>query len=75
MELRLAKVIKNNKKEFYRHIDHKRKAKESVPPLIKKKGELVMTDMEKDGRLRYSTSLPQSSLVVRLPKSFDFLNL
>lgn len=47
MELRLAKVIKNNKKEFYRHIDHKRKAKESVPPPRDEKGGQVTTDREK----------------------------
>ena len=70
MELRLAKDAKNNKKEFYRYSAQKRKAKENVSPLIKKEGELVITDT------RYSTtSLPQSSLPVRLPMALFSLGL
>lgn len=34
MRLNLAKNVKNDKKGFYRYISQKRKAEESVPPLI-----------------------------------------
>ena len=37
---------KNNKKGFYRYIGHKRKTKESVPPLKNEDGELVTTNVE-----------------------------
>ena len=47
MELSLARDAKSNRKRFYRYMAQKRKAKESVPPLMDEKGELVMTDMEK----------------------------
>ncbi|KFQ62135.1 hypothetical protein N334_11299, partial [Pelecanus crispus] len=47
MELNLARDVKNNKKGFYRYVNHKRKVKESVPPLMNKKGNLVSTDEEK----------------------------
>ena len=47
MELSLARDAKNNRKRFYRYIAQKRKAKESVLPLMDEKGELVMTDMGK----------------------------
>ena len=45
MELNLARDVKN-KKGFYRYIDQKRQAKESVLTLINEKGELATTDME-----------------------------
>jgi len=32
LELNLARDAKNNKKVFYRHVNQKRKVKESVPP-------------------------------------------
>lgn len=32
---------------FYRYTDHKRMAKENVPPLVNKKGEPATTDTEK----------------------------
>jgi len=32
LELNLASNAKNNKKGFYRYVNQKRKAKESVPP-------------------------------------------
>ena len=47
MELNLARDVKDNKKQFYRYIGRKRQAKESVPPLMKGKGELASSDMEK----------------------------
>ncbi|KFQ62499.1 hypothetical protein N334_03741, partial [Pelecanus crispus] len=47
MELNLARDVKNNKQGFYRYINQKRKVKESIPPLMNKKGELVSTDEEK----------------------------
>ena len=46
-ELNLAREAKNNKKGFYRYIGQKRKARESVPPPINEKGELITTNMEK----------------------------
>ena len=46
-ELNLARVVKNNKKGFYRYIGRRRQAKESVPHLINKMGVLASSDMEK----------------------------
>ena len=46
MELNLARDAKNNKKEFYRYIGQRRKANESVPPLMDDTGELVTKDVE-----------------------------
>ena len=56
MKLSFARVAKNNK-GFYRHIRQKRKAKDSVPPLMDEKGELVTTDMEKAEVLNFFTSV------------------
>ncbi len=47
MELNLARDVKDNKKGFYRYIDRKRQAKESVPHLMKGNGELASSDIEK----------------------------
>ena len=47
LELSLAGDENNNRKRFCRYVAQKRKAKESVPPLMDEKGELIMTDMEK----------------------------
>ncbi|KAK4809167.1 hypothetical protein QYF61_006425 [Mycteria americana] len=47
LELNLARDANNNKKGFYRYINQKRKAKESVPPLLNKNGDLASTDEEK----------------------------
>ncbi|KFQ91096.1 hypothetical protein Y956_15163, partial [Nipponia nippon] len=47
LDLNLTRDAKNNKKGFYRHVNQKRKVKESVPPLISKSGELVTMDEEK----------------------------
>ena len=47
MELNLARDVKRNKKGFYRYTGQKRQAKESAPPLINGKGELVIIDTEK----------------------------
>ena len=41
MELHLARDVKDNKKGFYRYIGRRRRAKESVPPLMKGNGELA----------------------------------
>lgn len=49
MELSLVSDVKNNKKEFYRCIDKKRKSKESMPPLINKKNWLQLIQR----RLKY----------------------
>ncbi|KFR07567.1 hypothetical protein Y956_13278, partial [Nipponia nippon] len=46
LEPNLARDAKNNKKGFYRHINQKRKVKESVPPLMSRSGELMTTDEE-----------------------------
>lgn len=46
MEPNLERDAKNNK-GFYRYIDHERKNKENVPPLINEKEELVTADTEK----------------------------
>ncbi|KFM11756.1 hypothetical protein AS27_15251, partial [Aptenodytes forsteri] len=47
IELNLARDAKNNNKGFYRYVSQKRKAKETVPPLMSKTGKLVTTDEEK----------------------------
>ena len=46
MELNLARDVKNSK-GFLRYTGQKRQTKESVPHLIKKKGKLPSSDMEK----------------------------
>lgn len=62
----MAKDANNNKKGFYKYIGQKRKARESIHPLINEKLELVMTSMEKADVLNF---LPQSSLPARLLRS------
>jgi len=47
MELNFARDAKNNKKGFYRYVSQKRKAKESVLPLMTKNDKLVTTDKQK----------------------------
>ena len=47
MELNLVRDVKDSKKGFYRYIDRKRQAKESVPHLMKGNGELASPDIEK----------------------------
>ena len=75
MELSLARDAQNNRKRFYRYIAQKRKAKESVPPLMDEKGELVMTDMEKAEGLSnvFSSVFPasQASQVFHFPEPID----
>ena len=46
MELNLVKDVKD-KKGFYRYIGRRRRAKESVPPLMKGNRELASSDIEK----------------------------
>ena len=46
-ELNMVRVVKNNKRGFYRYTGQNRQAKESVPPFINKKGELASSDMQK----------------------------
>jgi len=48
LELNLTRVVKNNKKGYYRYFSQKRKVKESVPPPISKTGKLVIKDKERD---------------------------
>ncbi|KFQ59950.1 hypothetical protein N334_02077, partial [Pelecanus crispus] len=47
LELNLAREAKNNRKGFYRYVSQKRKAKDHVPTLMNKNGDLVSTDKEK----------------------------
>lgn len=42
----MARDAKTNRKGFYRYIVQKRKAKESIPPLMKENGELLTKDMD-----------------------------
>lgn len=46
MDLNLVRDVKDNKKGFYRYIDRRRQAKESVPPLLKGNGDLASSDIE-----------------------------
>ncbi|CAM4534454.1 unnamed protein product [Lepidochelys kempii] len=47
LELQLARDVKSNKKGFFRYIGNKKKAKESVGPLLNEGGNLVTEDVEK----------------------------
>ena len=46
MGLNVVRVVEKNHKGFFRYVEQKRQAEESVP-LINEKGELATTDMEK----------------------------
>ena len=46
MELNLVRDVKDNKKGFYRYIDRRRQAKESIPHLIKGNGKLASSGIE-----------------------------
>ena len=43
----MVRDVKDNKKGFYRYIGRRRRAKESVPPLLKGTGELASSVIEK----------------------------
>ncbi|CAM5150605.1 unnamed protein product [Natator depressus] len=47
LELQLARGVKSNKKGFFRYVGNKKKAKESVGPLLNEGGNLVTEDVEK----------------------------
>ncbi|CAM5094633.1 unnamed protein product [Eretmochelys imbricata] len=47
LELQLARDVKSNKKGFFRYVGNKKKAKESVGPLMNEGGNLVTEDVEK----------------------------
>ncbi|CAM4488283.1 unnamed protein product [Lepidochelys kempii] len=47
LELQLARDVKSNKKSFFRYVGNKKKAKESVGPLLNEGGNLVTEDVEK----------------------------
>ncbi|CAM4551684.1 unnamed protein product [Caretta caretta] len=47
LELQLVRDVKSNKKGFFRYVGNKKKAKESVGPLMNEGGNLVMEDVEK----------------------------
>ncbi|CAM4557941.1 unnamed protein product [Lepidochelys kempii] len=47
LELQLARDVKSNKKGFFRYVGNKKKAKESVSPLLNEGGNLVTEDVEK----------------------------
>ena len=47
LELNLAKVIKDNKKGFFKYVNSKRKTRENVGPLLSEGGVLVTGDAEK----------------------------
>nr|XP_048724541.1 RNA-binding motif, single-stranded-interacting protein 1 isoform X1 [Caretta caretta]XP_048724542.1 RNA-binding motif, single-stranded-interacting protein 1 isoform X1 [Caretta caretta]XP_048724543.1 RNA-binding motif, single-stranded-interacting protein 1 isoform X1 [Caretta caretta]XP_048724544.1 RNA-binding motif, single-stranded-interacting protein 1 isoform X1 [Caretta caretta] len=47
LELQLARDVKRNKKGFFRYVGNKKKAKESVGPLLNEGGNLVTEDVEK----------------------------
>ncbi|GAB0182178.1 mitochondrial enolase superfamily member 1 [Grus japonensis] len=46
-ELNLARIVKDNKKGFFKYISSKRKTRENVGPLLNEVGALVMEDTEK----------------------------
>ncbi|CAM4588838.1 unnamed protein product [Lepidochelys olivacea] len=47
LELQLARDVKSNKKGFFRYVGNKKKAKESVGPLLNEGGNLGTEDVEK----------------------------
>ncbi|CAM5088467.1 unnamed protein product [Eretmochelys imbricata] len=47
LELQLARDVKSNKKGFFKYVGNKKKAKESVCPLLNEGGNLVTEDVEK----------------------------
>ncbi|CAM5172867.1 unnamed protein product [Eretmochelys imbricata] len=47
LELQLARDVKSNKKGFFRYVSNKKKAKESVGPLVNEGGNRVTEDVEK----------------------------
>ncbi|CAM4670924.1 unnamed protein product [Lepidochelys kempii] len=47
LELQLVRDVKSNKKSFFRYVGNKKKAKESVGPLLNEGGNLVTEDVEK----------------------------
>ncbi|CAM5111223.1 unnamed protein product [Natator depressus] len=47
LELQLARDVKSNKKGFFRYVGNKKKAKESVGPLLNEGGKLVTEHVEK----------------------------
>jgi len=59
LELKLATVVRDNKTCFYKYINNKKRAKESLHPLFDVRGKILSTRMRK--KLRYSMlTLPQS---------------
>ena len=47
LELRLATVVRDNKKCFYKYINNKRRAKESLHPLLDERGNIANKDEKK----------------------------
>jgi len=47
LELRLATVVRDNKKCFYKYIKNKKRAKESLHPLLDVRGNIANKDKEK----------------------------
>jgi len=47
LELRLATVVRHNKKCFYKYIGNKKRAKENLHPLLDVRGNIVNKDEEK----------------------------
>jgi len=46
-ELRLATVLRDNKKYFYKHVNHKKRAKENLYPSLDARGNMANKDEEK----------------------------
>ena len=47
LELRLATVVRDNKKYFHKYINNKKRAKENLHPLLDARGNAVTKDEEK----------------------------
>jgi len=62
-ELRLATVVRDNKKCFYKYIHKKKRAKENLHPLLDARGNIVNKDEKK---LRYLMLSSPQSLTFRL---------
>jgi len=47
LELSLATVVRDHKKCFYKYVNHKKRANESLHPLLNARGDIVNKDDEK----------------------------
>lgn len=77
LELKLAKGVKNNKKNSCRYVSTKQKFKENVGPVLHGTGSLVMNDTERAAVLHFLFALVcmgKVSSQVSVPRSDNEVN-